>query len=161
MSHSLCYTIIVDQGRIYVGAVFPSVCTSIFSLFSLGERKQLSTLAASVFYAMIDVQALLDAGKEHAFYMSSDWQRVRARVLAMDHYECQHCKARGRYAPATHVHHVKHLKERPDLALSIYDEDTGQRQLVSLCFACHREEHPEMQRVQPSKPAFRTRERWD
>ena len=110
---------------------------------------------------MIDAKKLIDEGKEHSFYQSTDWLRVRAKVLKLDRYECQACKVKGRYSPATHVHHVKHLKDRPDLALSIYDEDTGERQLVSLCFECHRAEHPEMQHAHPSKPRFSTRERWD
>lgn len=137
------------------------VGTSFFpSLFV--EKKQLSTHSCFFFLcAMIDVQRLIDAGKEHNFYLSSDWMQTRAKVLALDHHECQRCKARGRYSPATIVHHVKHLKDRPDLALSVYDEDTGERQLVSLCFECHRAEHPEMQQAKTAKPTFRTRERWD
>lgn len=76
----------------------------------------------------------------------------------MDHYECQHCKAAGRYRRAEIVHHVKHLRDRPDLALSIWDGD--ERQLVSVCKPCHEAEHPESLRkwetVQPV-----TTERWD
>ena len=43
-----------------------------------------------------------------AFYVSYDWKKKRREVLAMDKYECQVCKARGRYNRATMVHHVKH-----------------------------------------------------
>ena len=105
--------------------------------------------------------ALIASGQEYRFYSWSCWLHTRAEVLKLDHYECQRCKAKGRYSRAVLVHHVKHLKDRPDLALSIYDEDTGERQLVSLCFECHRAEHPEMQHAHPSKPRFSTRERWD
>lgn len=79
----------------------------------------------------------------------------------MDHYECQICKARGRYSSGSIVHHVKHLRERPDLALSVYDPDTGERQLVTVCKACHEEEHPEsLRRCAPAAEPI-TMERWD
>lgn len=94
------------------------------------------------------------------FYKSSAWQRKRQEVLALDRYECQRCKARGKYNKATIVHHVKHLKDRPDLALSIYDGE--ERQLVSLCKSCHEDEHPEAQMQNKNKfvkPL--TDERWD
>ena len=75
------------------------------------------------------------------FYKSYDWQLRRAEVLALDKWECQMCKAKGKYSKAVIVHHIKHLKDRPDLAMQIYDGE--QRQLISLCRACHEECHPE------------------
>ena len=98
-----------------------------------------------------------------AFYVSYDWKKKRREVLAMDKYECQVCKARGRYNRATMVHHVKHLRDRPDLALSIWDVDPDGkkvRQLVSLCDDCHAAEHPEqLKRYKPKKKPL-TEERW-
>lgn len=75
------------------------------------------------------------------FYKSYEWRLRRKDVLALDKWECQMCKARGKYSKAVVVHHVKHLKDRPDLAMQIYDGD--QRQLISLCRSCHEECHPE------------------
>lgn len=103
----------------------------------------------------------LDAGTEARFYWSSPWQRLRSYVLDLDRHECQICKARGRYSRADIVHHVKHLRERPDLALSVYDPDTGERQLISVCKACHEAEHPEALRRLDSKSPALTPERWD
>ena len=105
--------------------------------------------------------ALLAAGRENVWYNSGDWGRVKEAVKRMDHCECLVCKAMGRHSPARVVHHVKHLRDRPDLALSIYDPDTGARQLISVCKDCHEELHPESQRqYRPSKPPV-TAERWD
>ena len=105
--------------------------------------------------------ALLAAGKENVWYNSSDWGRVKEAVKRMDHCECLVCKAMGRHRPARVVHHVKHLRDRPDLALSIYDPDTGERQLICVCKQCHELLHPESQRqYRPSKPPV-TAERWD
>lgn len=108
------------------------------------------------------LRALIDAGQEERFYSWQDWKRLSARVRAMDNNECQHCKARGKYAAAEIVHHIKHLRDRPDLALSIWDPDTKERQLVTLCRACHELEHPE--RLRPTASAAAkplTDERWD
>ena len=90
--------------------------------------------------------ALLNTGRENVWYNSEPWRSTRETVLRADRYECQRCKERGRYSRAVLVHHVKHLKDRPDLALSIIDPATGERQLVSVCKRCHEELHPEAQR---------------
>ena len=108
------------------------------------------------------LRRLIDEGQEERFYSWKDWKRLSAVVRArLDNAECQKCKARGKYAPAEIVHHVKHIQDRPDLALSVYDPDTGERQLISLCRACHELEHPERLRPQrgaAAKPL--TEERW-
>ena len=103
--------------------------------------------------------SLIDSGQEYRFYSWSCWLHARAEVLKMDHYECQRCKARGRYRRAVLVHHVKHLKDRPDLALSIWDGK--ERQLVSVCKRCHEELHPESQRQHTTMAKPVTEERWD
>lgn len=105
--------------------------------------------------------ALLNTGHENVWYNSEPWRSTRETVLRADRYECQRCKERGRYSRAVLVHHVKHLKDRPDLALSIIDPATGERQLVSVCKRCHEELHPESQRQFFSKEPPVTAERWD
>ena len=105
--------------------------------------------------------ALLAAGRENVWYNSGDWGRVKEAVKRMDHCECLVCKAMGRHSPARVVHHVKHLRDRPDLALSIYDPDTGERQLICVCKQCHEELHPESQRQYRMREAPVTIERWD
>lgn len=105
--------------------------------------------------------ALLAAGKEAQFYSWPEWKELRPYVLEkLDHSECQICKAKGRYRKATIVHHVKHLRERPDLALSIWDGE--KRQLLSVCKQCHEDEHPEAfrQNAKAKAPPI-TEERWD
>lgn len=111
---------------------------------------------------METLEQLIQQGREVIWYNSAAWKSMREQVLQYDLHECQACKARGRYKRAKIVHHVKHLKDRPDLALSLFDPDTGERQLVSLCRACHEAEHPE-RAIQPRKRerAPITAERWD
>ena len=109
------------------------------------------------------LERLIATGRESLFYSWPEWDEIRTRVLALDKNECTRCRKRGRYSPAVLVHHVKHLTDRPDLALSIFDPDTGDRQLVSLCRPCHELEHPE--RLRPAWTAKQTNpltvERWD
>lgn len=111
---------------------------------------------------LYQLQGMVQNGTSDLFYRWPEWERTRAAVLSLDHHECQLCKTRHRYRKAVIVHHVQHLKDRPDLALSITDPDTGSRQLISLCRACHELQHPE--RVVPA-PGPRadpvTPERWD
>lgn len=93
------------------------------------------------------------------FYKSAAWKHLRARVLKMDRNECQMCRAQGNYSKAVTVHHVHHVRDRPDLALSLYDEN-GERNLVSLCKQCHNKVHPEKFRTYTYKQPL-TPERWD
>lgn len=113
-------------------------------------------------FRLRQLQAMIVAGNSNGFYDWGEWERTRAAVLDLDNHECQICKARHRYRKAVLVHHVKHLKDRPDLALSVFDPDTGDRQLVSLCRACHEDQHPERRRgcfCSSRDPV--TAERWD
>ena len=113
------------------------------------------------------LRSLIARGQEARFYWWPEWadpdpeKGARAAVLRLDRGACQICKSRGRYTRGTIVHHVRHLRERPDLALSIYDPDTGARQLITVCKACHEEEHPEALRKASSAREPITEERWD
>lgn len=110
-----------------------------------------------------ELEALIQEGREHEFYLWPEWRNphdgVRIQVLRLDRFECQVCKRKGRYSKATIVHHIKHLKRHPKLALSIYVG--GQRQLESVCFDCHEDYHPERlpKASTPAEPL--TPERWD
>lgn len=94
------------------------------------------------------------------FYKSSAWERLRREVLEKDKYECQIHKQRGYYVRANTVHHVKHVKEYPELALSKYYRDKDnklQRNLISLCHDCHERIHDYRRK---EKPEPLTPERW-
>ena len=108
------------------------------------------------------LQELVGAGTSDLFYSWKVWKHRREDVLSLDRHECQRCKnEKKRYRKATIVHHVKHLTDRPELALTIWDPDTGERQLLSVCKQCHEELHPEAQRqFQPVRVPI-TQERWD
>ncbi len=108
---------------------------------------------------LAELRGLLDAGKEHSFYDWAEWRTLRRQVLKLDNCECQECKRRGKYSRAVIVHHVQHLRDKPELALSVYDGE--RRQLEAVCKSCHDELHPENQRqFAPGAPPL-TAERWD
>lgn len=100
---------------------------------------------------------LLDAirqGNTRKFYKSKEWRHKRKDILKRDHKECQKCKRNGGQSKATTVHHIKHLKEHPELALT----DSN---LESLCGTCHNEEHPEKLQTQATKEKFAIEEKWE
>lgn len=110
-------------------------------------------------YRLQQLTALLQDGREALFYTWPEWKSLREEVLQFDHWECQLCKSAGRFKPARIVHHVQHLRDRPDLALSVWVD--GQRQLLSVCKTCHEKLHLESQRqFAPARPPL-TEERWD
>lgn len=88
------------------------------------------------------------------FYKTGIWVRKRTEILERDNHECQRCKDAGGYSKGNVVHHIKHLEDRPDLAL---DDDN----LMTVCEACHNALHPERMRTpEASKRRQITPERW-
>jgi 5-methylcytosine-specific restriction endonuclease McrA len=98
-------------------------------------------------------------GRTNGFYLKTPWLKLRKRILEQDKGECQRCRRQGRYSPAVIVHHVNHIDERPELALSEFYEAGGElkRNLVSLCRECHKFEHGRDVR---KRGRFLTTERW-
>jgi len=80
-----------------------------------------------------------------AFYNSALWENLRQEVLEEQHYECQVCKVKS---PAEAVHHVKFLRQHPELALT-------KSNLMCLCKECHYEVHHKAE----NKPQL-NEERW-
>ncbi len=85
-----------------------------------------------------------------AFYHTTVWKRKRKDILKRDHNECTRCRQFGEYTKAITVHHIKHLKDVPELALT--DEN-----LTSLCKDCHDAMHPKKNKM---KTGYQNEERW-
>lgn len=68
------------------------------------------------------------------FYKTKRWQSKREKILKRDEYLCQECKRYGKTTPATTVHHIYPLEQRPELGL-VSDN------LISLCNQCHDKMH--------------------
>jgi len=102
------------------------------------------------------------------FYDSAAWKHKRLQILTRDHHECQDCRKRLTAAAvageilngkdrmirrAEEVHHIKELKEHPELALS--DDN-----LVSLCISCHNLRHGRAPKKFKRKHKLASKERW-
>ena len=93
----------------------------------------------------------IESGREDIFYNSRTWRKKRLQILERDNFECKMCKELGRVGKGETVHHIKHLKYRPDLGLT-------NSNLTTLCYAHHNEVHPE--KWGQGKDKFVNEERW-
>lgn len=95
------------------------------------------------------------------FYKSTWFRLLRTAVLKEQHNECQKCRARGKITKADTVHHEKHVRDHPELALTAYYVDRygeEKRNLVAICKACHALEHPE--KLKKINEGYTNKERW-
>jgi 5-methylcytosine-specific restriction enzyme A len=96
------------------------------------------------------IRKLIKENNLMKFYKGKDWMKLRQEALERDHYECQVCKSKGKYRAAECVHHMKEVKQHPELALTLNN-------LQSLCNQCHNDVHD---RLDIHKPKFVNEERW-
>lgn len=79
----------------------------------------------------------------HAFYCSSDWNKIRLQAIKRDNKECVWCKAEGkvttRSTAVLEVDHIKELEYYPELALDLDN-------LRTLCKDCHNKRHNRWQK---------------
>ena len=69
-----------------------------------------------------------------AFYRSKEWKDVRDLALKRDNYLCQSCLSKKILKKAELVHHIKYLRDYPELRSRLDN-------LVSWCNKCHNEHH--------------------
>jgi 5-methylcytosine-specific restriction endonuclease McrA len=79
---------------------------------------------------VIWIPQLIAQNNLHFFYCTHAWIHLRNEVLKESHNECQICKAKGLYVPATTVHHIRTVREAPWLALT-------KNNLLAVCDDCH------------------------
>lgn len=96
---------------------------------------------------------LLVAGNTSKFYKSRRWKALRLQALERDNNECQQCKERGYFHVAECVHHIKEVKEVPQLALTLSN-------LKSLCNKCHNITHGKCGSKKIIEKKFINEERW-
>jgi 5-methylcytosine-specific restriction endonuclease McrA len=80
------------------------------------------------------IKELIKSGDTSPFYNTKEWGKLREQKRIKEHYECERCRAKGRYKKGSNVHHKKYLRQYPELALDINN-------LECLCNECHYEEH--------------------
>ena len=98
------------------------------------------------------------------FYKTPEWIALKEQVLRDNHYECTICKSRGKITRydmkkdgsrklIQTVHHVKYVKDHPELALT-------RSNLIPVCKACHNKIHEAERNGNNKKKGFITPERW-
>lgn len=94
------------------------------------------------------ILSLIAAGNLHRFYVSGHWKKLRRKVLKKQKRRCWDClrKSPAQIVTGPHVHHVNPVRERPDLALSEYDEQ-GSVNLICLCDSCHYDRHHQRKQI--------------
>lgn len=121
------------------------------------------------------IQKLIEADELWRFYKCPEWLSLKQQVLSESHYECAECRkhgkitrydidAKGRKRLLSTVHHVKHVRDYPELALSrTYVDGSGtvKKNLIPVCKKCHNRLHPEKNFKKNKKTdKFFNEERW-
>ena len=122
------------------------------------------------------IRELIEKDELWKFYKSRQWIRLKESVLKAAHYECAECRSQGKITRydidsegnkrlLSTVHHVMHVRDHPELALSrtYKDMETGEvkQNLIPVCKACHNRLHPEKRRQrQRHTDSFTNVERW-
>ena len=103
------------------------------------------------------LKELIKSDKMVKFYQCPAWRKVRKQRMKLDNYECQRCKAEGKYTHVQNVHHIKEVKKFP---LSALDLDNTE----CICIQHHNEEHDRYVKGQGKKEKsfnnFDSTERW-
>lgn len=117
------------------------------------------------------IRELIDKDELWRFYKSKEWIALKTKVLKENHYECAECRKHGvitRYDDGrllSTVHHVCHVRDHPELALSRTYSIGGEihQNLVPVCKACHNKLHPEKRKhchTHGKTDSFTNEERW-
>lgn len=72
--------------------------------------------------------------KYDKFYSSSEWKRLRKKVLRRDDYICQYCSRKGIVKVADLVHHETEIRVDWEKRLDIDN-------CVAICNTCHEQIH--------------------
>lgn len=130
-----------------------------------------------VVMSMVTTEQIRDwikTGEVWRFYKTPEWMRLKRSVLKAGHYECAECRKLGNITrwdldkdgvkhQLSTVHHVMHVQDHPELALSrtYRDRVTGEEKvnLIPVCKACHNKLHPEKMKHRRTE-GFTNVERW-
>lgn len=112
-------------------------------------------------YTTEQIRALIAAGCIEAFYNDRYWRRLSREIIDEHHGECMMCREAKRLTPASLVHHVRELKQYPELAYSrTYTDDAGDEhmQLMPLCHDCHERIHK--RGIYANRTGYTNEEKW-
>ena len=130
----------------------------IFAATRQGTHREETPGAFFVFYfekakmfTTEQIKAMAAAGNMSAFYNEWSWRKLSAEIIKNGHNECEMCRRRGKYTPATLTHHVTPLRQAPELA---YERSN----LMPLCHDCHDMIHE--RGAYADRGGYRNTEKW-
>lgn len=83
-----------------------------------------------------ELKKLIKDDQVFKFYHWKEYKRLRHITKRRDNNECQVCKRRGKHSSYGACHHLKEVKDYPELALRLDNVEI-------VCKTCHNELHPE------------------
>lgn len=126
-------------------------------------RREVIPCANQITMDIRKIRELIAAGDTSAFYNDRRWRKLAAAVRQEQHNECYYCRLHGKVTTATHVHHVKELKQYPELAYSrTYTDPDGtvRPNLLAVCHNCHETQHPNRLAGKNQRKKLINIERW-
>ena len=109
--------------------MFLSVCAK-----APGKSPVLLRCRVIVMFTTEQIRQLIADDRLDQFYKEWYWRTLALRIIREHRKECQMCKAEHKLTRATLAHHVKHLRDYPELA---YEPSN----LMPLCHDCHERIH--------------------
>lgn len=96
-----------------------------------------------IMFNILQIKEMIKKNDLSAFYNDTYWRKLSHEIIKENNNECYICKQNKKYSRAVLVHHVNHLKKRPNLAYcKTYTDGTGEHiQLMPLCHDCHEMMH--------------------
>lgn len=104
-----------------------------------------------MYYSPEQIRELYKRGEIHLFYGSYEWQVTAREAIKAAHGECRMCKENHKLTKATTAHHIKYLRNAPELAYE-------QSNLLALCHDCHERIHERGIYAKPK--GYTNDERW-
>lgn len=90
---------------------------------------------------IVRVTKYVTTEERNKFYWSSEWRKIRKKIVERDNFECVKCKRQGKVTTNDTdrliVDHIVELKDRPDLRLEPSN-------LQTLCHYHHELKHGRM-----------------
>lgn len=84
------------------------------------------------------IKELIDKDELWRFYKSKEFIDVRKEVFDEQHNECYYHRKKGKIVKGTICHHIYHVRDYPQYALSKYVIDEDGRRTINLICVCHK-----------------------
>lgn len=105
-----------------------------------------------IMFSLEQIQKMISNNDLSPFYKDDrTWRSLALEIIRINHNECAMCRQQGKYTPAKLVHHIKPLRQAPELA---YDRDN----LMPLCHDCHERIHE--RGAYSKRQGYRNTEKW-